>query len=123
MKYFLFVFTVIILDVIGCGSRHYEEPYLNVSPSEVRLGSQEGASAEITVTSNNNWTIISDGESWLNIYPKSGNDDVKIKVTALSNESAVDRHCTIIIEGGETKRYVVIIQKGKNSVDNKEDGA
>ena len=122
MKYLLFAFTAILLDVAGCGSRPDYDDELNVSSNRVLLESQKGASSDFFVSSNLYWNISTDGE-WLNVSPTSGKNDAKIVVTALSsNESPYERSCTIIISGGPIQREVIVIQRGKVSVNDKEDG-
>lgn len=123
MKYLLFAFTAILLDMASCGSRHDNDDELNVSSTRVILESQKGASCHFFVFSNLDWNIISTDGGWLNVSPRSGKNDAKIVVTALSsNESPYERSCTIIISGGPTEREVIVIQKGEVPV-NKEDGA
>lgn len=122
MKYLLFAFTAILLDVAGCGSGHDNDYELNVSSSRVILESQKGASSDFFVSSNLYWNISTDG-GWLNVSPTSGKNDAKIVVTALSsNESPNERSCTITISGGPIKRSIIVIQMGEVPV-NKEDGA
>lgn len=116
MKYFLLVFTVIILDAMGCGSRRHEdpEPYLNVSNNQVMLENQEGATGVIFVSSNLKWTVISKGCQWLRFSPVSGNDDARIIVEAQSsNESPDGRVCTLKVNGGGMEREVLVYQMGK----------
>ena len=114
MKYLLFAFTAILLDVAGCGPRHDYDDELNVSSNRVILESQEGASSDLFVSSNLHWDITIYG-GWLHVSPSSGNSDAKIVVTALSsNESPYERSCTIIISGGSTEQKIIVIQKGES---------
>ena len=123
MKYLLFAFIAILLDVAGCGSRPDYDDELNVSSNRVFLESQKGASSGLFVSSDMHWDITIYGE-WLHVSPSSGNSDAKIVVTALSsNESLYERSCTIIISGGPIQREVIVIQRGKVPVNDKEDGA
>lgn len=124
MKYSLLLlsaFTTILLDVASCGcSRHdYDDDLneLNVSSNRVILESQEGASSELLISSNLHWTISNNG-GWLIVSPRSGNNDAKIIIAALStNESLYERSCTMIIEGdggpGPIQREVIVIQRGQ----------
>ena len=122
MKYLLIALTAILLDVASCGSRHDYDDELSVSSSKVILESQNGASSELFVSSDLHWDITVYGE-WLHVSPSSGNSDAKIVVTALSsNESPYERSCTIIISGGPIQREVIVIQRGKISDNDKEDG-
>lgn len=113
MKYLLFAFFTILLDVASCGSRHDYDDELNVSSNRVILESQKGASSDLSVSSDLHWDNTIYGE-WLHVSPSSGNSDVKIVVTALSsNESPNERSCTIVTYGGPIKREVIIIQRVK----------
>lgn len=116
MKNFLLVFTVIILDVMGCGPRRHEdpEPYLNVSTNQVILENQRGATGVIFVSSNLKWIVVSNSGQWLKISPVSGNEDARIIVEAQSsNESPDGRVCTLTVNGGGMEREVLVYQMGK----------
>lgn len=127
MKHLLVVFAVVLLDVVGCGSRHHEEsPYLNVSTERIVLENQQGSSAVFEVYSNSKWTIVNNCASWLAVSPMSGKGDAKIVVTALSSNESTSLHTCIMIihdEDSNREREVCIDQSGKAPVDNKEDGA
>ncbi len=116
MKSLLFVFTVIILDMLGCGPRRYhEEKYLNVNAIEVIIDNTNGARGNISVTSNLNWDIIKKyGGEWLDVHPQSGNGNADIIITAKSsNESIYDRSCILIVYSEDIQRKVVVTQMGK----------
>lgn len=115
MKSSLFVFTVILLDVMGCGPREHEEhDYLDVNPSRVILENHAYAYDTICVSSNANWKVASNYREWLDVSPELGKYNGVIIVYALSsNNSTHERSCTIILECGEIQRKVVVTQKGK----------
>ena len=111
MKCLLFALSVILLDVMGCGSRHCD-PYLNVNPNMIMFG-QECSSSEITVLSNSRWTIAATSD-WLKISPTSGKGDAKILVSTLSsNESTYERSCILTISCEDIQQQVRVHQIGK----------
>ena len=114
MKSLLFAFAVILLDAMGCSSRHDEPDLLYVSPDALMLENQKGASGVIPVSSNRSWRVVSKNGQWLEIIPESGDGDEMINIIARSsNESTSSRSCTLIIDGKEIQREVVVIQKGE----------
>lgn len=125
-KLLLFAFAVITLDAMGpCGGSHhhdYPDPYLNVSPGHVVLGNQQDASSIIEVKSNSHWSVYAEDAKWLKVDPSSGNGDAVIRVAALSNETAYERSCILIISNEEFNRQVRVTQKGKTPVVDQENG-
>ncbi len=121
MKNFLFVFIAILLDVapMGCEScrsrDNYDEgdPYLKVSPETVVLENQ-GSMRVITIRSNRSWIVESNCGQWLDVNPKSGNGNAEITVTATSsNETGMERACTITIGDLKNQQEVVVTQRGR----------
>ena len=113
MKYLLFAFSALFLDMIG-SCRHSEPDFLEVSPNAVMFDSH-GGSATIEVSSNTRWDISV--SEWLEVSPSSGNNDAEIRVTALPNESTRERSCALIIIGGDEQEEVRVYQKGEAFVD------
>lgn len=115
MKSLLFAFAVILLDAMGCGSRHdVEDDYLNVTPSRVMLENQKGACGVISVSSNVHWTVSKNNGDWLEVSPNSGDGKGEIIVTAKSStESAYMRNSTIVIVGGAIQQRVDVTQIDK----------
>lgn len=112
MKYLLFAFSAILLDVIG-SCRDYV--FFDVSPNTVTLDG-DGDSAKIVVKSNVKWkiTVI---DSWLDITPASGKGDAMVTVTAKPNELDYGRHCVIKIDGESSRTYeeVDVYQVGNSN--------
>lgn len=125
MKNLLLAICVILMDVMGCGPKHREDPdYLDVTPNVVLLMDQQGSKGEIRISSNVKWTIVADGNYWFDFEPLSGKDDGVITVTAKStNLITNNRYGTIIIRGGNIVKVVSVGQKGKSSSADKENGA
>lgn len=122
MKNFLIILSMILLDVVGCGSRHQDEDdYLNVSPNEVVLENYAGASSSISVsTSLYYWTVktgvVSDDEEWFKvkvIKDSKGRDGEIVVIAQSPNKNPIDRIGVIKISGGEIELNVVVRQMGK----------
>ena len=116
MKNLLFVCSMILLDVMGCGSRH-EPPILDVSTNTIMFEYQQ-ESQTISVFSNVKWTVVTESGSWLDISPSSGKDDMEIIITAQPNESNNIRSTNIKILGGDIEKNIQVYQKGKAIEDN-----
>lgn len=114
MKYSLLIITALLLDTIG-SCRPTDPDFLEVEPNEVMLDSR-GGSATIEVKSNTQWNIAV-SESWLGVFPSSGNNDGVIRVTVLPNEATRNRSCTLFVTGGAMHSEVHVYQKGKAIAD------
>ena len=118
MKHLLLVIFV-LLDVMGCGPRHYVEPdYLEVSPKSIALDNRQSSTATIKVSSNMQWTVATACSSWVEVEPMSGSDIANIRVTAkAANDSPYDRMCTIIVSAGNMQQEVRAYQRGNPAAD------
>lgn len=120
MKQFLFVFTAILLDVMGCGPRNnVPNAFLNVSPKYVIFNNEQFASVKITITSSSPWTAMVSGEYFIELSPLAGKDNGTITVTALTkNESSFERTTKVIITNNEGEyQEVMVYQVGKTTDD------
>ena len=80
--------------------------YLTVSPTSLILGSANGSSATITVTSNTDWEIspIFTEEPWAVVNPTSGSGNGSFTVTTTSeNTGATGRGAVLNISGEEVE--------------------
>ena len=121
MKYLLFAFSAILLDMVGsCRRDNYN---LDVDPQTIEFD-YRCSERKIIVSSNTNWAI-STKVSWLEIYPQSGYGDEVIRVVAQPNESTYDRSgiIRVYVVGRNVQREIRIYQEGKPFVDNNKDGA
>ena len=118
IKQFLFVFTAILLDAVGCGSRN-NELFLEARPQNVLLKNEQFASDKITVSSSSPWTATVSGEEFIELSPLSGNNNGTITVTALTkNESSSMRNAKVIITNNEREHQeVMVFQEGKTPYD------
>lgn len=89
--------------------------YLNVSPTEILIPNEEGASEKINVESNVSWDVTSHPD-WLTFDRTSGDGgNAVITISAGKNNSLNTRSGTIIIKDSETGSFesrVVVTQDG-----------
>lgn len=89
--------------------------YLNVSPTEILLPNEEGASEKINVESNVSWEVTSRPD-WLTFDRTSGDGgNAVVTISAGKNNSLNTRSGTIIIkdsESGSFESRVVVTQDG-----------
>ncbi|MEN6511295.1 MAG: BACON domain-containing carbohydrate-binding protein, partial [Chloroherpetonaceae bacterium] len=69
---------------------------LSILPTTLDIGATEGSTATFNITSNTNWTILSD-QDWLSVNPASGTGDSIITVTAQANPSASARTAIVTV--------------------------
>ena len=85
-------------------------PSLTVAPTNLTLGSAANSSAQVSVTSNVNWTTSAD-VSWLAVLPINGSNNNAVSVTATSaNTSQVPRSGIVTISGSGIIRTVAVTQ-------------
>ena len=89
------------------------EPSLSVNTVAVNFSANEGLEKEITVTSNQEWTVSCDAD-WLTIEPKSGNGDGTFKITTKANESFVDRSANVVISAATLSETIKVTQLANN---------
>lgn len=73
-------------------------PVLNVSTNTIALAAVQGSSNSIDITSNLNWTAVSD-QSWLIVSSGQGTGNAKLTLTANANPTIIARTATITISG------------------------
>jgi YVTN family beta-propeller protein len=95
--------TVTVTQLAGAAT-------LSVSTNTLNVASANGSTASFNITSNINWTVVSD-QNWLSVNPASGTGNGTITVTALANPSAVIRTATITVSGtGVASQTVTVTQ-------------
>ncbi len=103
---------LLVVTSISCGNTNDDfAPLLDVSTTSVSLP-EGGGAADITVTSNDHWSI-DNSASWLQLSQTSGNSgDTKIQVTAGLNDTGSTRSTTVKISmnNGESQRLVKVSQ-------------
>ena len=83
---------------------------LSILPTTLDIGATEGSTATFNITSNTNWTILSD-QDWLSVNPASGTGDSIITVTAQANPLSTTRTATVTVSGsGVTSQTVTVTQ-------------
>ena len=82
---------------------------LTVSPTTHYFTESGGTSSEITVTSNQSWTISSNA-SWLTTSRTSGSNNNTFTMTATANISTSSRSATVTVSGGGITRIISVNQ-------------
>lgn len=72
-----------------------ESTYVNTSSTSIEIPSV-GGSANVTLTSNVEWTATS-SETWLTVTPQSGNGETTLELSALYNETTITRTAVVTI--------------------------
>lgn len=104
--------TLLLIVTKSCGNTNDDiGPLLAVSKTTVSLP-EEGGTADITVTSDDHWSI--DGfASWLQLSQTSGNTgDIEIQLTAELNDTGSKRSTVlnVSLKNGETQRLIKVSQ-------------
>lgn len=117
MRYLLFAFAAMILDVmpVGCEScisrnHHEDSDEVSVSVSSIKFD-EYGDSKNIEVKSNTTWKV-SGYPSWLTINPIQGKRNGEISVTAARNKERTERSGMFLISAGDASAMVVVRQSG-----------
>lgn len=71
---------------------------LSVSTNTIALAALQGSASSIDITSNLNWTAVSD-QSWLIVSSGQGTGNAKLTLTANANPTIIARTATITISG------------------------
>lgn len=137
-KHIIIPLAVIFMSVLGCtkpeeGGKDNPQP---PAPSQEQITipstvdvtpvvPPEGGEAKISFTAAAAWTasvISTKADSWVDVNPKSGNPGpAEIKITALPNDTYVERNATIRINCGGQTKDVVLTQKQVDKKPNVED--
>jgi endoglucanase Acf2 len=85
-------------------------PFLTVSSNEVAMEAFINSKKTIEVSSNVNWTAVSN-QSWLSIAPTAGFGDTKVTLTAEENPITSPRVATVTLSGnGVTNQVITVTQ-------------
>lgn len=110
MKKIMFMFSI-LLAVVACSKDEVvTKPKIDVSTPSIEVYS-DAATNEVTVTSNQKWTVSSSAAEWCIVTPASGANNGIIKVEVKANESIIEREASITIKGGELEKVVTVKQK------------
>lgn len=104
----LSVFTLaIVCCLAACGS---DEEELNVTPTQITLLSDKGASSSFTITATDEWSVYCPAD-WLHVSATNGNGNVSITITALTeNASSSERQTDIMVTSGNTSATITVTQ-------------
>ncbi len=113
-RHIMYVLFIVLAGLISCKKEDPGPPQtvinLSVTPTEITFEA-EGGSSDIQITSNVAWTLT-DTSDWCTESILGSEGDTTVTITALPNETTVDRTNTIIISAEDTIREVVITQEG-----------
>jgi hypothetical protein len=87
---------------------------LSVTPDAADVAT-EGGTAEFAVTSNADWTAVSN-QTWAKVSPAAGKDNGTITVTAEANDGA-ERTATITVSAGTLTKTATVKQAAKPPLD------
>lgn len=109
----IFIALTAIVFLTACSEKSSsDDTFLTVSPEQITIP-WEGGSATFDISSNTNWTIVSDNPA-LTVSPTSGKGDATVTVKAERNTMATDitTHLAIRATNGGVVRNVTVTQSG-----------
>jgi hypothetical protein len=91
-------------------------PTLSVTPQSITLASISGATGNLNLVSNTNWTITNDA-TWLNVEYAGGSGNASLTVTTTSaNTSTIERSANVTFSApGVSPVVVTVTQNGTGS--------
>ncbi len=98
-----------VITLISCASSNDMESSLNVLPSLVSLPAEKSTS-EISLNSNDRWSIVNSASSWLQLSKTSGSSgSAKIQLTAELNDTGSTRSAILDVftKNGQLRRISV----------------
>lgn len=85
-------------------------PFLNVSGNELAIEAFANSKKTVDVTSNINWTVVSD-QPWLTVSPAGAFGDAKVTLTAQENPTTAPRMAHVTLSGiGVTQQVIMVTQ-------------
>ncbi|MFZ4725069.1 MAG: leucine-rich repeat protein [Paludibacter sp.] len=90
---------------------------LKLSSVSVKLSSIEGSSASVSITSNDQWTAVSD-QTWLKVSPSTGIGNDSLKLTADANVSSLKRTAKVTVSTGAYTKEITVIQAASPKIVN-----
>lgn len=120
INYFSFLFASIFIGataLVSCSSDEDDPIKYIVSPSEISLSSEKGASSSFNIMFSNgegDWTITTFPE-FVEVYPKSGTGNGTVRVTAKDNndnEYQNEGMISVKVSGAEIETQTIKIAQG-----------
>jgi len=90
-------------------------PYLNVSSNELAIEAFANSQKTVDVTSNINWTLVSD-QPWLTVAPAGAFGDAKVTLTAQENPTTSSRMAHVTLSGNGVSEQVIMVTQGAGGV-------
>jgi endoglucanase len=102
------LFTLLVIAIVASCKEDDAKPELSVSVTKLSIPA-EGSTSEITVSSNDSWTINNSAQ-WLQISQTTGNSGTAtVQITAIKNESGSTRTTVLVVnsDNGQARRVTV----------------
>lgn len=107
MKKYLIIPLVALL--LAACEKEKEAPALTVEPASLEF-TAEGGTQTITVKSNRDWTLTTDGSDWYTVSPKEGSGDGEVTVTLGRYTDAAARSAQLTFEADGLVKTAAILQ-------------
>lgn len=109
MKKFFVLMLAAASLFAACNKDEEKKPELSLSQNSIKA-SAEGGSFTVEITSNIEWTVTTDDQTWYSIDKTGGEDNGVVTVTIDNNGTSSEREATVIISGKGMTYYVTISQ-------------
>ena len=109
--YAVLVFLIAIVSSISCKNKEVVEPLLSVSTTEISFPA-EGGISEMTLISNDKWSIGNSASTWLQLSQTSGNSGsliIHLNITSTNATGAIRSTVLVVTSpNGQTRRISVL---------------
>lgn len=96
---------------VCCSKKSAVTPELSVSASEV-VFLPDGGAADVSITSNVDWSISNPASGWLQISQATGKSGkVTVRITTVSNTTGASRSAVLVVNAGNNQMRRVNIQQ------------
>ena len=109
MKKFFVLMLAAVALFAACNKDEEKKPELSLSLDSVEAPA-EGGSYTVEITSNIEWTVTTDGQTWYSLDKTSGENNGVLSITIDNNGTASAREASVIISGEGMTYYVTISQ-------------
>jgi endoglucanase len=103
-------FTILLIILFSCNKAENQNTFLYLNPANIEIGS-EGGMASFSVASNSKWQVTNNSV-WCRETAKSTDGNGKVDLIIEPNIETENRTATITVSTSETKKDVIVTQKG-----------
>lgn len=107
---FALSFSTIIF--LSC-SDDWEEPYLNISDSEISVSSS-GEQVLVPIETNSHWRVLSSLPSWVTMEQTEGDNSSELVIDVASN-SSFQRICKLVVAANAVTKNIKLTQAASTS--------